>query len=272
MEPSKETVGLKEKFHRFISHPAVVILGLIGTVTSIIAFPLSFYFARQIKPNLSILSHPTRSIIVQSGRISDLAVSLRGKQIVGNLTAAQFLIHNAGKGPVRHEDILKPIFIVAPTNCPIFEATIRYATRDEIGFQLITNDISSGRLGLDWKILEENDGASFQILYGGPEDVRFSDEGTVVGQRVINFDFAKDLKASPAIKLGLILFLILGCITASICVRDIRKLIELVRYRDKNFIAAYSFMILVNVVGTTAFFVLVWIASQSLNRTAPFGF
>ncbi len=168
----------------FISHPITgFFVGIIGILLAIY-----FYFDGITRPNLIFLVHPIRTPIVLAGKLSDISVSLRGKPINGDLTAAQFIIWNSGKAPVRHEDILKPIVLLTSSNCPIYKATIRNVSRDVVVFQLITNEMDSGCLSFDWKILEHNDGASIQILYGGDQKMVFSESsGVVVGQRHVPF-------------------------------------------------------------------------------------
>jgi hypothetical protein len=59
------------------------------------------------------------------------------------------------------------VILSTTSNAPIYEVTVRNVSRDVTGFQIITNDIATGHPGFDWKILEHNDGASIQIIYGG---------------------------------------------------------------------------------------------------------
>jgi len=158
-------------------------VGIVGIILAVY-----FFYAGIAEPNLILLIHPVRTPITLAGKLSEISVSLRGNPINGDLTAAQFILWNSGKAPVRHEDILKSIVLHTPSNCPIYEATVRSVSRDVTRFQIITNDIASGRLSFDWKILEHNDGASIQLLYGGDQKMPFFASGTVVGQSHIPFE------------------------------------------------------------------------------------
>ena len=173
----------------FFSHP---ITGFVGVTASVVAIPLAFYFyyGAEKNPKLVLQSHPVRTAIVQANRVSDLSVSFRGKSVTNDVSAVQLVIWNAGKSPIRHEDILQSVTIVSGPNCPILEASIRHTTRPITGFNLITNEIAQGRITFDWKILEHNDGASIQILYAGPPQKLFENEGAVIGQNTIPFYFA----------------------------------------------------------------------------------
>jgi hypothetical protein len=192
---------------RIVCHPVTgFIVGIVGIVLAVY-----FYFAGVSKPNLTLLLHPIRTPIVRAGGLSELSVSLRGKPIAGNLTAAQFVIWNAGKAPIRHADILRPLVLMTASNCPIYEATIRSVSRPVIAFQLVTNEIASGRLGFDWKILEYNDAASIQVLYGGDQELGFSEVGVMVGQNSVPFQYLNTKRTSR----GATLFAAVGCLTLS---------------------------------------------------------
>jgi len=169
----------------FISSPITgFAIGIIGIILAVY-----FYYVGISEPKLILLIHPVRTPITLAGKLSEISVLLHGKPINGDLTAVQFILWNSGKAPVRHEDILKPVVLLTFSNCPIYEATIRSISRDITSFQLITNDMSSGRLSFDWRILEHNDGASIQILYGGDQKMPFLESGGVlVGQSHIPFE------------------------------------------------------------------------------------
>ena len=211
----------------FVSHPITgFFVGIAGIVLAIY-----FYFAGITKPNLIFLLHPIRTPIVLAGNLSDISVSLRGKPINGNLTAAQFIIWNSGKTPVRHEDILKPIVLLTTSNSPIYKATIRNVSRDVVRFQLITNEMNSGRLSFDWKILEHNDGASIQVLYGGDHKmVFFESDGVVVGQRQVPFEILdvehQSLKSTVFGVFGFLILALLCAAGTKSCIKELIKAIH----------------------------------------------
>ena len=264
-------VALKSKsgLARFLSHPITgFVVGIIGIVLAIY-----FYYAGRTEPKLILLLHPIRSPIVQTGRLSDLSVSLHGKPINGDLTAAQFILWNSGKAPVRHEDILKPIILMTASNCPIYEATIRNVSRDVVGFQLVTNDMASGRLGFDWKILEHNDGASIQILYGGSQKLAFLENGaTVVGQRFIPFQILNVSNTNLKQEVGATVvlgFLAWACMSG---LKDyFKKFRKALREgKKKNIVDASGGMIFTG--GLTILFCLLIFYIFVGNNAPPFGF
>jgi hypothetical protein len=99
-----KTAGLQSKagaVMKFISHPITgFVVGIVGIVLAVY-----FYYVSEREPKLTLVIHPVRASIVQTGRLSELSVSLHGRPVTGDLTAAQFVIWNAGKAAIRHEDI-----------------------------------------------------------------------------------------------------------------------------------------------------------------------
>ena len=212
---------------KVLSHPITgFAVGIFGIVLAIY-----FYYAARTEPKLILLLHPVRSPIVQAGKLSEITVLFNGKPIRGDLTAAQFIIWNSGKAPVRHEDILKPIVLITASNRPIYEATIRRVSRDVVGFQILTNDMAAGRLGFDWKIMEHNDGGSIQILYGGDQKLAFHDnDPAVIGQRHILYQYLNVDNTSLRQKIvGSVIFGLLGLAVTSGFTDNIKKVRKCVR-------------------------------------------
>lgn len=228
----------------FLSHPITGFsVGIVG-----IALAIYFYWAGIKEPKLIFLIHPVRTPIVQAGRLSELSVSLRGKPINNDLTAAQFVIWNSGKAPVRHDDILKPIVLMTVSNCPIYEATIRNVSRDVVGFQLITNGMASGYLGLDWKILEHNDGASIQILYGGDQKMNFLEAGgVVIGQSHVPFQVlnveTKNLSGTVQIIFFDFILLFFALISTVYIVSGIKNLVKSIQNRKIGLVLIHTLKI-----------------------------
>ena len=105
--------------------------------------------------------------MVRAGEASDLSISHNGKKISGNVSAAQMAIWNAGKRPIRENDILSPIVISTGGGQPVLEARIRKTTRPIINFTLDTTRADEGKLQINWRILEKDDGAVIQLIYVG---------------------------------------------------------------------------------------------------------
>lgn len=173
------------KIGGFFSHPLV---GILGSIASLVGVILAVYFYRDSirAPKLTYYTHPARTTVVKAGQASSLAVSFKGKAISGDVTALQIAIWNAGKAPIRNVDILTPVEIVMEGSTPILESTVRKVSRDITQISIDDRDASAGRLRLNWRILEENDGCVVQVIYAGASDAHLSVMGTVVGQRSVD--------------------------------------------------------------------------------------
>jgi hypothetical protein len=129
-----------------------------------------------------------RTTVVTAGQASELAVLYKGEPL-GNVdvTTAQVAIWNAGKQSIRGENILEDVVIFTDPPVPILEASIRQRSREVTGFTLadIPESLASGSVPVSWRILEEGDGASIQLIYVGAQAVDFRVEGVIEGLRGI---------------------------------------------------------------------------------------
>lgn len=169
------------KFIRFFSHPA---LGAVELLASVIGVVLAVYlYAKSTSsPSLTFHIYPVRAPVVSARQGSQLTVIYGGHEILSDITAAQIALWNAGKRPIRAEDVLTPITIRTDNSIPILEASVRKTSRDLINLAVDQSDISAGSLRITWKILEQNDGGIIQIIYAGPAETRISADGAIVGQ------------------------------------------------------------------------------------------
>ena len=168
-----------EFFKKIFYHPILsVIFGVGG-----IALAVYFGLVSIKKPNLTYYISPTRTAIVQKGNLNNFSVTYQGTQVTGDLSSAEIQIWNQGKQPIRREDILKTITLKTPNNEPIYQSTLK-TTRDVEGVSFTTSSGSPvGVLGLDWKILEHNDGIKLQIIYGGSVNLPLTLDGVIEGQQ-----------------------------------------------------------------------------------------
>jgi hypothetical protein len=167
------------------THPYQVLLCAFLTVASTV-FGVWSYFASIKAPDLCFYAHPVRSTIVKAGA-TGLTVNYLGRQIKGDLCVAQFAIWNAGNEAIHFpSDKLKDIAIVAKSGAQILQAELRESTIPEIGMKLNTQDMQNGKVGVDWRVLEHNDGGVIQIVYEGSQDAIFQADGMIEGQRAID--------------------------------------------------------------------------------------
>lgn len=179
----------------FFSNPAV---GIAGSIASIIGLLLAVYFfwASQAKRELIFYVHPIKATVVRKGEVTNLRILNGVNEINGDVTAAQIAIWNDGNLPIKRENILKPVIIMADPPIPILEVRIRRISRDVTEFAHVSDSLEHGRVYLNWRILEEGDGAIAQLIYAGDTYVKFRVEGVVEGQREITeFEFKGKIRS-----------------------------------------------------------------------------
>ncbi len=181
MNKSRRSLSLQGAIIRFFGNPLV---GFLGSVASIVGLILAvfFYLESREAPELTYHLHPIRTSVVKAGEASDLLISHKGKEIKGNVSAAQVAIWNAGKKPIKREEILLPIVISTEGGQPVLEAKIRRMSRPLIGFTLDNTRLHEGKVIVGWRILERGDGAIIQMIYAGDQEVPLRVSGSVVGQ------------------------------------------------------------------------------------------
>lgn len=165
----------------FFRHPVV---GIVGSLASVIAIPLAVYLYRQtqVSPELTYYVHPVRATVVKGDAASSLAVTFKGKAITSDITAAQIAIWNAGRMPIKRADILRPVLINLPAAVPILEASIRKVSREVTQVALSQTAPTQNQVEVQFDILERNDGCVIQLIYVGLPDVPVAVSGVIIGQ------------------------------------------------------------------------------------------
>ena len=173
-----------DKILSFFRQPLV---GILGSIASFISIPLAFYFylASIREPLLTYYVHPVRVPVVQTGKMSDVKVLFKDAPIQGDLTVAQIEIWNSGKAPIKTDEILTPILIQTENSVPILEVSLLKVSRPLTEISLDESRLTSGIVGVHWRILEQYDACVLQILYSGPGSVRISVAGDIEGQKRI---------------------------------------------------------------------------------------
>lgn len=182
MNESRSRQSLHGSLASFFSNPVVGIFGALASIVGLI-LAVFFYLAARETPELTYHVHPVRTSVVKIGEASELSISHRGKEIGGNVSAVQFALWNAGKKPIRGDDILLPVEISTVGGQPILEAKIRKISREQVGLTIETSALNQGKVNVSWRILEKGDGAIIQLIYAGDQDVALRAAGSVVGQR-----------------------------------------------------------------------------------------
>jgi len=155
----------------------VNVLGLFGLL-----FGIYSWLDGKKERKLTFYLSPTRTPIVQKGKLESLSVAFMGKPIDGDVSSAEVQIWNAGKEPIHKADILKPITLRIGSNQPIHQIGV-FANRDVIGQSIGKG--ASEELLVDWNILEKGDAIRLQLIYSGDVTAPVTLNGVVVGQKTI---------------------------------------------------------------------------------------
>jgi hypothetical protein len=181
---------------RWLLNPWVVaiagILGIFGTIFSV----YTFYVSKKDR-ELTYYVNPIKTIVLNSGDVSDLRVLHRNRELKTDVTATQIAIWNAGKESIRPEHILSEAKIVTQPAVRILEAKISKQSRDVVGFSKDESQFDKGVVPISWKILEYKDGAVIQLIYEGSPAINIEVVGTIQEQsNIFTTKFAGKLKTS----------------------------------------------------------------------------
>jgi hypothetical protein len=172
------------------------IVGIAGSIASIIGFALSIYFfvASRETPELTYFVHPAKAAVVRTGQTSGLTVQFDGQNLSGDITATQIAFWNAGRKSIRSGTVLRPLVIRTSNKARVLEARVQKVSREVVGLTLDTSRLSSGEVGIKWDILEQNDGGVVQIIYSGDESAGIEADAVLEGQpEIVRLEYARAL-------------------------------------------------------------------------------
>jgi hypothetical protein len=257
--------------HLISAHPLGTVIAFVGALASIVALLLGFFpWWTAPKRNLTFCVNPVRTPIVQTSKPSDVAVSYKGKAVSANVTAVQIAIWNAGRTPIRAEDVLIPCALNTGTN-RIMEASILRVAREVCEFHCDSNHLGEGTIGVKWRILEKGDGALIQLVYEGTPESPITVSGTIISQAsphdVANRAFV-GAQVGQFLKIGVATYVVLVCTTVITRVHKVMK-----SNADSRILRAIC-IVLVNTALMGVFlavFALGGATASRMGRT-PFGF
>lgn len=174
---------------RFFGNP---IVGISGSIASILGIFVSVYLfvAGREYPELTYFVHPAKAAVVRTDQSSRLSVRLDEQPVTSDITAAQIAFWNAGHSPIREGNILKPLVIRTQDQKPILDVEVRKTSREVVKITLNRSKAHEGEVEIRWNILERNDGAVIQVIYGGDERVALEATSTLEGQPdIVRLDY-----------------------------------------------------------------------------------
>jgi hypothetical protein len=181
------------------------IIGILGILLG------CFFYLRSLSdPELVYYVDPAKLTVVRAGQSSKIIVKIDGDTVERDVTAAQIYIWNKGEDSIRKENLLSPLIISTGHKNPILDARIKNVSREIIGVEIDQSEINNGKLGLDWKILEQDDGFAIQLIYYGDENDAIMLSATVEKQGNIK-ELGKEKEWTiPLAIISLVLFITVG--------------------------------------------------------------
>jgi hypothetical protein len=173
---------------RWLTDRTIGITGIIiGVVSILVSIALGYYFYRSSLESrqLKYAIDPVRTAIVNSSQSSDLSVLYRGNIVRGgNLSSIRVYMWNEGKKPIiaASQDILRPIQLRFSEDIEILDARVLSVSRPEANLKVAINDAAKNLLDVWFSILENNDGASIQLIFVGSPTANLVVDGSIVGQ------------------------------------------------------------------------------------------
>lgn len=166
---------------------ALLIFAVLGIVLAVV-IPIVVSKASNRERDLVYAVNPVYTRIVTAGQASNLEVRYGGVSLGdANVTAVQIAIWNKGKESIRPENVLENIVIYTDPPSPILGADIRTQSRAVVQFTLpdSSDSLAKGELQVSWRILEQDDGASIQLIFLGSDNVNVLVRGAVEGEKQI---------------------------------------------------------------------------------------
>lgn len=160
---------------------------LFGIVT-VVSLGLAYYWHAQSvqerAPTYFVSPERTRIVDTSVPAPPQLQVLFNGKDLNANVNALTVYLWNDGKQPIKAEDVLEPLLIRLDPGCEILSARMVTVSRPVTKFSAgQVSQSTKNELPLSFKILEQGDGASIQLIYAGKADATVTIAGTVVGVR-----------------------------------------------------------------------------------------
>ncbi len=148
---------------------------------------LSYYFydiAREER-DLVFRVDPNRSEIISASRVNNAPIKVLrkdGSPVQNDVHAVQFYVWNAGKRSIRLGDVLTPLELHLSPNASMLDYGVLRMSRPIVAAHLTEGTKPPLRdLGIEFRILEQNDGFVGQVIYEGPKDAILHISGLVEG-------------------------------------------------------------------------------------------
>lgn len=176
-----------------------------------ISFGIWSHWASIESPLLVMHDSGQRVTIIDKDRPTGMSVRFNDLPIENeSVIALSVTLMNAGRRPIRPEDVLAPVRLVIGPDARILVAEITDSSREVIEFRIADTEgeFEKGVVPIAWRILEEDDYATLSIVFVGSADARCGISGSIVGQRQLVAKYGRNPKHHWTLDetVGIILF------------------------------------------------------------------
>jgi hypothetical protein len=211
-------VSVRSQVWKWLGNPAVGFAGVCASVAGVILC-IVFYRMTIERRDLSYAVHPAKALLAAPAADPELAVTYRGRPVAADISVIQVAVWNAGKKPIKREDVLEPLVFRPTAGALILNARLRAVSRGVVGLTAKQMHLKDNALAVEWRILEENDGVAIQFIVAGSRDVDIAASAVLEGQRAIRRVAHEPppsvpVRVRPSRWMGL-LFLVLGAVLIS---------------------------------------------------------
>lgn len=145
-----------------------------GVLLAIVSLAAAYYWQeqsqREREPMFAV--EPVRALIYSPGRLGENP-SIRvlrsdGSQVTADVVSVRFYFWNNGKEAIRSDHVIQPLVVrIDDVNARILDYRVVKTSRSFVDFRMQPVDSLHNAVGLEFDILDHDDGATGEILYEG---------------------------------------------------------------------------------------------------------
>lgn len=156
--------------------PISIIISSISVSIGLVGLILYFRGKKGKRPSWA---YETHGIVARDSTTRNSIQILYEGKPVDQISGTRVLFWNAGRDPIRQEDIAKPFSLRLARGTRILRHQVLQVSREEIAFQTIYQE-DEGRVVFDFLFLGHADGAYLEIIHAGPPQLDIEVNGALI--------------------------------------------------------------------------------------------
>lgn len=160
---------------------------ILGWVVSIVlSIFLTIISIKEREPTFIV--NPLKPLIVNKDLLKNHPITVLdtlGQTIDDDISVITFYFFNQGHEAIRKENILEPLYLKISEG-RILDYKLIKVSRQVTGLRLDKIDSVRQQIGIDFKILENNDGLTGQLIIAGSRNAEVTFDGTIEGVKSIS--------------------------------------------------------------------------------------